>query len=274
MTRTLRQPTLFVSHGAPSFALDPGLAGPRLTALGASLPKPQAVLVVSPHWMTDSPVVGTVARPGTIHDFGGFAPALYQLEYPAAGHPVLAQAALDALRAAGFPAQADEERGLDHGAWVPLMHLFPQADVPVFQVSLPARLDAAGAWALGRALAPLAEQGVLVVGSGSLTHNLYEFRAAHGQDEAYVQAFADWVADAVRQADGERLRRTLTDAPQARRAHPTTEHFWPLLVAAGASDTGSGPAPGVLVPGGIAHGMLSMDAYAFGPADVTSSLRF
>ncbi len=274
MSRTSRLPTLFLSHGAPSFALDPGLAGPRLTALGASLPKPQAVLVVSPHWMTGSPLVGTAARPETIHDFGGFAPALYQLAYPAAGHPALAHAALEALRAAGWPAQIDEQRGLDHGAWVPLMHLFPQADVPVFQVSLPARLDAPDAWALGRALAPLSEQGVMVVGSGSLTHNLYEFRAAHGQDESYVQAFADWVAEAVQQGDGERLRRTLTDAPQAARAHPTSEHFWPLLVAAGASDTGSGPAPGVLMPGGIAHGMLSMDAYVFGPAEVTSSLRF
>ena len=197
MSRTPRLPTLFVSHGAPSFALDPGLAGPRLTALGASLPRPQAVLVVSPHWMTATPVVGTTGRPETIHDFGGFAPALYQLDYPAAGHPALAQAALGALRAAGWPAHADDHRGLDHGAWVPLMHLFPDADVPVFQVSLPDHLDATRAWAFGQALAPLAEQGVLVVGSGSLTHNLYEFRQAHGDDEAYVRAFAAWVGEAV-----------------------------------------------------------------------------
>ncbi len=266
MTRTPRLPTLFVSHGSPSFALDPGVAGPRLTALGASLPRPQAVLVVSPHWMTAAPMVGTAARPETIHDFGGFAPALYQLSYPAPGHPALAQLTLEALRAAGWPAHADGHRGLDHGAWVPLMHLFPQADVPVFQVSLPARLDADGAWALGRALAPLAEQGVLVIGSGSLTHNLHEFRSDHGGDEAYVHAFAAWVGEAVVRGDGERLRRTLRDAPQAQRAHPTTEHFWPLLVAAGASDTGAGPARGVVMDGGVAHGMLSMDAYAFGPA--------
>lgn len=266
MSRTPRLPTLFVSHGAPSFALDPGLAGPRLTALGASLPRPQAVLVVSPHWMTATPVVGTTGRPETIHDFGGFAPALYQLDYPAAGHPALAHAALGALQAAGWPAHADDHRGLDHGAWVPLMHLFPDADIPVFQVSLPARLDADGAWALGRALAPLAEQGVLVVGSGSLTHNLYEFRQAHGDDEAYVRAFAAWVGEAVVQGDGDRLRRTLADAPQAQRAHPTAEHFWPLLVAAGASDTGAGPARGAVMDGGIAHGMLSMDAYLFGAA--------
>lgn len=262
--RSYHLPTLFVSHGAPSFALDPGLAGPRLTALGQSLPRPQAVLVVSPHWMTPHPVVGTVARPETIHDFGGFAPALYELQYPTAGHPVLARHAGDALADAGWTVREDARRGLDHGAWVPLMHLWPEADVPVFQVSLPGHLDADRAWAFGQALAPLAEEGVLIVGSGSLTHNLYEFRLGHGNDEAYVRAFAGWVRAAVEQGDGARLRRTLIDAPQAQRAHPTTEHFWPLLVAAGASDRGAGPAPARVVEGGIAHGVLSMDAYVFG----------
>ncbi|OSZ66155.1 dioxygenase [Hydrogenophaga sp. IBVHS2] len=266
MTTTHRLPSLFVSHGAPSFALDPGIAGPRLAALGRALPRPAAVLVVSPHWMTAAPVVGTVGQPETIHDFGGFAPALYQLSYPAPGHPALAEQARRALVAAGWPASVDARRGLDHGAWVPLMHLFPGADIPVFQVSLPARLDADRAWAFGQALAPLAGQGVLIVGSGSLTHNLYEFRGGHGDDEAYVQAFADWVRGAVEQADGDRLRCALRDAPQAQRAHPTAEHFWPLLVAAGASDTGQGPAAGWTLEGGIAHGVLSMDSYVFGPA--------
>lgn len=256
-----RLPSLFVSHGAPSFALEPGLAGPRLTALGHALPRPDAVLVVSPHWMTPAPRVGTSLRPDTIHDFGGFDPALYQLRYPVQGHAGLAQRAIECLNAAGWPAQADERRGLDHGAWVPLLHLFPQADVPVFQVSLPSRLDAEQAWAFGQALAPLADEGVLIVGSGSLTHNLHEFRGAHGRDEAYVVAFAAWVREAVEQGDGARLRRTLSDAPDARRAHPTAEHFWPLLVAAGAAD---GMLPARVMEGGIVHGMLAMDAYAFG----------
>lgn len=259
-----RLPTLFISHGAPTFALEPGLAGPRLTALGRALPRPEAVLVVSPHWMTPTPRVGTSLQPETIHDFGGFEPALYQLSYPVRGHAALAQRTIERLTQAGWPAQADERRGLDHGAWVPLMHLFPQADVPVFQVSLPSRLDAAGAWAFGQALAPLAEEGVLIVGSGSLTHNLYEFRGTHGPDEPYVRAFAAWVREAVEQGDGARLRRTLEDAPDARRAHPTTEHFWPLLVAAGAADTGHGPRPATVIEGGVAYGMLAMDAYAFG----------
>jgi len=258
-----RLPTLFVSHGAPTFALEPGVAGPRLTALGRALPRPSAVLAISPHWMTAAPRVGTAARPETIHDFGGFDPALYTLRYPARGHAALAQQTIDRLRDAGWPAQADEHRGLDHGAWVPLGHLYPEADVPVFQVSLPSRLDADAAWALGQALAPLADEGVLVVGSGSLTHNLYEFGTAHRADEPYVAEFSAWVREAVERGDVARLRRTLDDAPQARRAHPTPEHFWPLLVAAGAA---GGTLPARVIEGGITHGVLAMDAYVFGGA--------
>lgn len=258
-----RLPSLFVSHGAPTFALEPGQAGPALTALGRTLPRPEAVLVVSPHWMTPSPRVGLAAQPQTIHDFGGFDPALYRIEYPARGHPALARKTLEALAAAGWSALADERRGLDHGAWVPLLHLYPQAEVPVFQVALPSRLDADTAWAFGQALAPLADEGVLIVGSGSLTHNLGDFRGGHGADLAYVQAFGGWVREAVAAGDGARLRRTLEDAPQAARAHPTPEHFWPLLVAAGAAPAGP---PWRVVDGGIAHGMLAMDAVVFGQA--------
>lgn len=258
-----RPPSLFVSHGAPTFALEPGQAGPALTALGRTLPRPEAVLVVSPHWMTPNPRVGLAAQPQTIHDFGGFDPALYRIDYPARGHPALACKALDALTAAGWPAIADERRGLDHGAWVPLLHLYPRAEVPVFQVALPWRLDADAAWAFGQALAPLADDGVLIVGSGSLTHNLGDFRGGHGSELAYVRAFAGWVREAVAASNGARLRRTLDEAPHAARAHPTPEHFWPLLVAAGAAPAGQ---PWRMVDGGIAHGMLAMDAVVFGQA--------
>ena len=259
-----RLPSLFISHGAPTFALEPGLAGPRLTALGRALPRPQAVLVVSPHWMTPTPCVSTASQPETIHDFGGFDPALYRLTYPTRGHAALAQRAAQHLRQAGWAPQTDDTRGLDHGAWVPLMHLFPQADVPVFQVSLPLSLDADRAWAFGQALAPLSMEGVLIVGSGSLTHNLYEFRGGQRPAEPYVQNFAAWVRDAVEQGDRARMLRTLDDAPQAQRAHPTSEHFWPLLVAAGASDTGGGPLPAAVIEGGVEYGMLCMDSYVFG----------
>ncbi len=256
-----RLPSLFISHGAPTFALEPGRAGPALTALGRSLPRPRAVLVVSPHWMTPTPRVGTVARPETVHDFGGFPAALYRLQYAVDGAPDVAQRALDLLAAAGWSPRADEHRGLDHGAWVPLMHLFPDADVPVFQVSLPARLDSAGAWALGQALAPLADEGVLIVGSGSLTHNLYEFSPGDTQEAAYAREFSDWVREAVLGRDDARLQRTLETAPHAQRAHPTTEHFLPLLVAAGAA----APQRAVtVIEGGIEHGVLAMDGYVFG----------
>ncbi|MEY4427561.1 MAG: hypothetical protein RLZZ182_250 [Pseudomonadota bacterium] len=261
-----RLPSLFISHGAPTFALEPGLAGPALSALGLTVPRPEAVLVVSPHWMTPTPRVGTVDRPATVHDFGGFDAALYRLDYPVAGHPALAERALSLLADAGWAPQADARRGLDHGAWVPLRYLYPQADVPVFQVSLPSRLDAAAAWALGEALAPLAHEGVLIVGSGSLTHNLYEFQLDHDHEAAYAAEFTHWVRGAVMRRDRARLLRTLTDAPHAQRAHPTPEHFWPLLVAAGAADLAQ---PVQVIDGGIAHGVLAMDAYAFGMPSLT-----
>lgn len=258
-----RLPTLFVSHGAPTDALAPGIAGPQLKAAALQLPRPRAVLVVSPHWTTRDVRVSTATRPATIHDFGGFDPALYDLQYPAPGHPERAARAVALLRAAGWQTAADDRRGLDHGTWVPLRYLYPDADVPVFQVSMPADLHAEGAVAFGRALAPLADEGVLIVGSGSLTHNLYEFR--HGQtDEApYAHAFAGWIREAVQKGDGQRLVRALDLAPHAKRAHPTSEHFLPLLVAFGAARA---TLPVTVLPGGMTHGVLSMESYVFGRA--------
>ncbi len=256
-----RLPTLFVSHGAPTFAIEPGLAGPRLSALGRTLPRPRAVLVVSPHWMTPGPRVGVASRPQTIHDFGGFDPALYEIDYPVDGHPELARRALAVLADAGWAPRPDEGRGLDHGAWVPLRHLYPAADVPSFQVSLPAQLDGDAAWAFGVALAPLAEEGVLIVGSGSLTHNLAEFRWGPVGHEAYATEFAAWVREAIIRGDSDRLRQTLARAPHAARAHPTAEHFWPLLVAAGAA---ASALPATVIEGGLTHGVLSMDSFVFG----------
>jgi 4,5-DOPA dioxygenase extradiol len=263
-----RLPSLFVSHGAPTFAIEPGLAGPRLAALGRALPRPRAVLVVSPHWTTPAPRVGLAGLPQTIHDFGGFDPALYDISYPVDGHPGLAQRALDLLARAGWAPQPDERRGLDHGAWVPLRHLYPAADVPAFQVSLPSRLDGDSAWAFGAALAPLADEGVLIVGSGSLTHNLAEFRSGPGPAAAYAAEFAAWVHDAAASGDGARLRQTLTQAPHAARAHPTPEHFWPLLVAAGAA---ASALPVTVIEGGITHGVLAMDGFVFGRLNASAA---
>lgn len=260
-------PSLFISHGSPMFALEPGRLGPKLRAIGQSLDGITAVLVVSPHWQTRGVRVGTSAAPETIHDFGGFPAPLYQLQYPAPGAPELAQEAARLLVQAGFEVALDERRGFDHGAWVPLRYLFPQAEVPVFQVSLPQDIDAAGALRLGQALAPLRERGVLVIGSGSLTHNLYEFRQ-HIRDPEYAQAFADWVRDAVVARDAAALVDYRRRAPHAARAHPTEEHYLPLLVAVGASaatDTAR------LVEGGMTYDVLSMDSFAFGLPDAAGA---
>lgn len=269
-----RIPSLFVSHGAPTFALAPGLAGAQLRALGrsfgAALPKPKAVLVVSPHWMTREPQLSGALKPSTEHDFGGFDPALYDLRYPAPGHPALAARVAELLRTQGWAAAVNPDQGLDHGAWVPLMHLFPEHDVPVLQASMPHTLDAQSAFAYGRALRKLGDEGVLVLGSGSLTHNLYEFRHEDNRHAAqpatpdavhYAEAFSAWVRQAVQAGDEARLQSTLKSAPHAARAHPTAEHFWPLLVALGAAPSAL---PVTVLQGGITHGVLAMESYVFG----------
>jgi len=254
-------PTVFVSHGAPTFAIEPGLAGAQLRALGLALGKPRAVVVVSPHWMTRGVEITATDKPQTVHDFGGFPRALYSLQYPAPGSPELAVRIQQQLQSQGIPARLDGRRGLDHGAWVPLMHLFPEPDVPVVQVSLPFDVDEDKAFALGKALAPLAQDGVLIVGSGSLTHNLYEFRTGQVQAAVYAQEFPAWVRQAVMDGDMTRLGQALELAPHAGRAHPTTEHFLPLLVASGAA---LAPSPVTVLNGGIRHGVLAMESYVFG----------
>ena len=253
-------PSVFISHGSPMFALEPGVLGPNLQQLGASLQDLAAIVVVSPHWQTRDVRVSGVARPATIHDFGGFPAPLYTLSYEPPGAPTLATEIVQMLTDAGMPATIDAQRGLDHGAWVPLRYLKPAADIPVLQVSLPARMDTQGALQLGMVLAPLRERGVLIVGSGSLTHNLYEFRS-HSQDPEYAQAVADWVADAVARGDEEALVHYRSHAPYAERAHPTEEHYLPLLVALGASSLDDSR---IRIPGGMTYGVLSMDSFGFG----------
>ena len=257
-----RMPTLFVSHGAPTFATEPHLAGPLLARLGRELPRPQAVLVMSPHWVTPDVRVTSSLEPETIHDFGGFAPELYEIQYPAPGAPEVAARALQLLRADHRTAGADEHRGLDHGAWVPVRHMYPEADVPVVQVSMTRHLDAQGALRMGRALAPLADEGVLIIGSGSITHNLYEFRQDIGAAGAgYATEFVAWARDAVRRHDEQALVNYLEVAPHAQRAHPTPDHYLPLPFAFGAA---APDAPVRVIDGGMTYGVLAMDAYLFG----------
>lgn len=257
----MKAPVLFISHGAPTFAIEPGTLGPQLERLGERMARIQAVLVVSPHWQTRDVTVMTTPTPATIHDFGGFSPELHRLRYPAPGAPSIAARTALLLRRAGFEVTLDERRGFDHGAWVPLRHLFPDAGTPVFQVSMPRDLDARRAANLGRVLAPLRESGVLIVGSGSLTHNLCEVAASATSSEQYAWQFARWVREAVLGKNIGAVLSYRSEAPHAERAHPTEEHFLPLLIALGAADDADDV---IAIDGGMTYGVLSMDSFAWG----------
>jgi 4,5-DOPA dioxygenase extradiol len=261
MKGAAKAPALFVSHGAPTFALEPGLLGPKLTQLGEQLYGLAAVAVVSAHWQTAGVQVMRTPQPETIHDFGGFPPALYRLQYPAPGAPEFAADTAALLKAAGFGVTFDDSRGLDHGVWVPMLYLLPAAKVPVFQVSLPFAFNAEKALQLGGALKPLRQQGVLVMGSGSLTHNLREIGHTDPSNAAYALEFTAWVRRQVQDRDLEELANYQRRAPHAQRAHPTEEHFLPLLVAVGASDEEDTVD---VIDGGMTYGVLSMESYVFG----------
>lgn len=255
-------PTLFVSHGAPSFALEAGTSGPALHAWAQVLRQRldvRAVVVMSPHWIARVPTVMCTPQPKTWHDFGGFAPALYALQYPAAGSPAVASEVLALLGRAGIAAESDETRPLDHGAWVPLMHLFPKADVPVVQVALPLGYGPTEVFALGAALRSLRDSGVLVVGSGSMTHNLGEFAGGDAPTAPYVDAFSRWIEAALVRGDTQALLAYRTAAPHAHRAHPTEDHFLPLFFALGAAGESARP---TYLSREVMYGMLAMDSFA------------
>ncbi|PKO87159.1 MAG: dioxygenase [Betaproteobacteria bacterium HGW-Betaproteobacteria-12] len=256
---------LFVPHGAPTFALRPGAAGAALAALAASLPLPRAIVVVSPHWDTDIATVGTADRLETIHDFSGFPEELYRLRYPASGCREAADEVVATLAASGLAVREDDRRGLDHGAWVPLRLMFPDAEVPVVPLSIQSQGGVHQAWLLGRALAPLVERGFLIVASGNVTHNLRDFQRAHlagGQAPAYVREFPDWLAAHLAANDLPALLDYRHQAPGAVQAHPSDEHLLPLFVALGAAGDG---ASARRWHAGIDDYVIAMDAYSFTP---------
>jgi 4,5-DOPA dioxygenase extradiol len=234
-----------------------------LQGLGKLLDRPKAIVVVSAHWETrGGPAVSLAAQPETIHDFGGFPRALFEIQYPAPGAPEAARRAAALLEAGGIPAGFSRERGLDHGAWVPLALMYPDADIPVTQLSVVHGASPAEHERLGRLLAELRNDGVLVVGSGSLTHNLYEFRG-QGIDAPvphWVSEFEAWMKDRLENSDRAALLDYRRSAPFAAQNHPTEEHLLPLFVAMGAA----GPdARATQLHASFEHGVLAMDAYAF-----------
>lgn len=262
MTAAAPVPTLFVSHGAPTFALEAGTSGPALQVWAQALRQRfpvRAVVIMSPHWVAVTPTVMATAQPKTWHDFGGFAPALYALQYPAQGSPGVAREVLTLLGRAGIAAEPDDTRPFDHGAWVPLMHMFPDADIPVVQVALPRAYGPTEVYAFGAALRSLRGSGVLVVGSGSMTHNLGEFLGGDVPTAPYVDTFSRWIESALVRGDTQALLAYRTAAPHAVRAHPTEDHFLPLFFALGAAGEAARP---TYVSREVMYGMLAMDTFA------------
>jgi 4,5-DOPA dioxygenase extradiol len=255
-------PVLFISHGSPMLALEPSPARDFLAGLGATLPRPRAILVASAHWETAQPEVSAPAINDTIHDFYGFPPALFAMHYPAPGDPVVAQRTAALLRQNGLDARIDPARGLDHGAWVPLTLMYPAHDIPVLQLSLQTPLGPRHHLRLGRAVAALRAEDVLVIGSGSFTHNLGRLRRVEpdAPPPPDVVAFADWMHAALHDNRTEDLLAYRTKAPYAAMQHPTDEHLLPLFVALGAAGD---QARATRLHSSTTYGALRMDAYAF-----------
>ena len=256
-------PTLFISHGSPMHAINAGAAGDVWAALANQLPTPKAVLMVTAHWETNLPMLSGNAKPSMIYDFGGFPEALYKINYPAPGAPDVAAKAQALLKDAGITAGIDGCRGIDHGTWVPLLKMYPHAEVPIVQLSVQTAMNPRHHYDVGRALTPLTRQGVLIVGSGHLTHNLRDWMQSRGQaaHAPYAQNFQRWVFDHLATHDIDALTRYRQDAPDAMRAHPTEEHFLPLFVALGAA---AEDAKAHRVFAGFEGSALAMDAYRFG----------
>ena len=254
---------LFVPHGAPTFALEPGAAGAAMSDVVQKLSPPRAIVVLSPHWATRTPTVSTATRLETIYDFYGFPEALYSIQYPATGCPEVAKLVATALRTAGFEVLEDSHHGLDHGAWQPLRQMFPDADVPIVPLSMQTHAGPEQAYRIGQALSSLAEQDIWVVASGNITHNLRDWQiiSMTGQPSPpYVAQFADWIHAQLGQANTDALLNYRQTQPSASRAHPRDEHLLPLFTALGAAKP---QAQARAFYRGIYDHVIAMDGYAF-----------
>ncbi|ALJ15124.1 DODA-type extradiol aromatic ring-opening family dioxygenase [Sphingopyxis macrogoltabida] len=264
-----RLPSLFVSHGSPMMALEPSPVRTFLAGLGVRLPRPRAILVVSAHhdaaWQDGKATVTASPAPPTIHDFGGFPDELFAMRYPAPGDPALAVRIVELFAGHGLAVTADPDRGLDHGAWVPLSLVYPDADVPVVQLSIASNASPEWHYALGQTLAPLRDEGVLIIGSGSMTHNLRALFSARlpidAPAPAWVTGFTDWLADRMAAGAVDDILGAVERAPHGRDNHSTPDHILPLFVAMGA---GGEPFAAERLHASVTYGLLAMDVYAFG----------
>jgi 4,5-DOPA dioxygenase extradiol len=264
-------PPIFVSHGSPMIALEPGAAGAFMQRLGPALDatfgRPKAIVAISAHTAARAPVLLAAPQHAAVYDFGGFDPALYTLRYDAPGAPDLAQRVSALLTQAGIAVHSVDQGGLDHGNWTALRYLYPDANIPVLPLAFVPSQSPALQFALGAALAPLADDGILVLGSGSITHNLRRVFAGGlrpREDQPEIpesRAFRDWMADRSCARDWDGLFDYRKRAPHAIDMHPTDEHLLPWYVAAGAGGRDAAP---VRLHDSITLGSLGMDAYAFG----------
>lgn len=265
--------SVFLSHGAPTLIFDDCPARACLRDLGDTLVRPRAIVVISAHWETSHIHVLANPQPQTVHDFYGFEQALYEQRYPAPGACALAEDIAQRLARAGMKVTLDRARGLDHGAWIPLSLMYPHADIPVTQISICPALPPLFHWRLGRALASLRDEGVLIAGSGAITHNLGDVRArgwstSDTATPAYVDEFTDWVAAQIDERDLDALLDWQQAAPHAARAHPSPEHFLPLHVALGAAGVSWA---GERVHHSTTYGVIGMDCYLFRSSETSTN---
>jgi 4,5-DOPA dioxygenase extradiol len=254
-------PVAFISHSAPPLARD-AVKGADFTAWSAMIPTPRAILIASAHWQADPSAIGATRTTPLIYDFFGFPEELSALTYPAPGAPLLASRVEQALNPRWRTARRDD-RGLDHGVWVPLLHMYPRADVPVLQLGWPRKATPAELFALGRALGPLRAEGVLIVASGGFVHNLGQLDwGGRSPAPAWAEEFEAWGVEVLGRGDFDALIDFRDRAPARSLAHPTDEHFLPLLIAAGAASEGASQASFPVQ--GFEYGSLSRRCVQFG----------
>lgn len=254
----MSSPVMFISHGSPMFSVETGRAGLLLNEQSACFDHCRAILILSPHWITNGTKLSSASKLETIHDFGGFPSELYEIEYPATGDVNCAEEIKTCLKSVGISAVSDDNHGLDHGAWVPLIHLRPDADIPIIQVSLDQSHSLSSLYEMGQALAPLKEKGIAIIGSGGITHNLFDIRRGSEQVAPYASRFQEWVRGKVRARALGQIMNPQEYTNDFKRAHPTAEHYAPLLFALGASEGSEEP---LVLESEILNYAISMESY-------------